>query len=72
MATRKESRHGKRAEGQVVLSFAVAETLKAAINRIARAEGVTPSEWMRLHLRDTVRRSQQAARKPSTAQVAAA
>lgn len=61
------SRHGRRRVGQVVCTFALAESLKREIGRIAFGEGLTPSEWMRLHLRDTVRRHLAAKRAKESA-----
>jgi hypothetical protein len=52
-----ENRHGKRAVGQVVLSFAAHENLKDDIARAAKVTGFkTPSEYMRVKLAAQVRR----------------
>lgn len=50
------SRHGLRAPGQTVVTFALPLSLKNEIRKIARADGATPSDWMRVTLRDRVRR----------------
>ena len=50
------TRHGKRALGTVVISFPLPQGMKKAINRIARDDGHTASEWLRITLRDVVRR----------------
>lgn len=51
-----DTRHGKRRPGQVVVTFAMPEGLKREIGKLSSDDGVTPSEWMRMKLRDTVRR----------------
>ena len=46
----------RRAPGIVMLSFPAPEKLKKEITRLARAEGHTNSEWMRLKLWALIRR----------------
>jgi hypothetical protein len=60
---RPDSKHGKRAKGQVVVTFATAESLKLEIAKLAKKEGITPSEWMRTALRERARRSFAAMRR---------
>lgn len=62
----KETRHGKRRHGTVMLSFPVPESLKRDIRKLARADGHNVSEWLRIQLRNIARRSA-AASKARTA-----
>lgn len=67
MSNSLESRHGKRAPGIVVATFGIPKSLKSDIKRIAFREGCTPSEWMRMKLRESVRRHYAALKNsPST------
>lgn len=50
------TRKTRRAPGVVMLSFPAPEKLKKEITRLARAEGHTNSEWMRLKLWALIRR----------------
>lgn len=52
-----ESRHGKRAPGQVVLSVSLPAALKREIERLAEADHRTVAAWVRIRLQDSVRRS---------------
>jgi hypothetical protein len=52
----------KRADGVVMMSFPGPEALKREITKLARAEGHTNSEWMRIKLWSVVRRSKAAKR----------
>jgi hypothetical protein len=56
----KESRHGKRADGIVMMTFPVPEKLKREIRRAAYADGVTASEWLRIQSQAGVRRQKMA------------
>jgi hypothetical protein len=53
---KKQSRHNVLADGNTLISFVIPLSLKREINRIAAADGVTPSEFMRQMARNTVRR----------------
>jgi hypothetical protein len=61
-----KNRHGLRKPGTVLITFPVDESLKRTIGRIAFDDGHTVSEWIRIQLRNVVRRSQ-AARKARAA-----
>lgn len=56
MKNANESRHGKRADGVEVATFGIPRALKSDIKKLAKEEGCTPSEWMRIKLRESVRR----------------
>ena len=57
------SRHGKRAQGMVLISFAAHESLKKAVKRLAKAEKITPSEWMRRRTTEHVQKGLAALKK---------
>ncbi len=54
--TPQSSRHGKRKDGIVVMTFPVPEKLKRNIRRLAYAEGHTVSEWLRIQCEAICRR----------------
>lgn len=60
--TPKVSRHGKRADGMVIVTFPCSEALKNECAALAEKDSRSLSAWLRLKLQDSVRRSR-AARK---------
>lgn len=57
-----ETRHGKRAEGVVAITFTAPESLKADCEALAQKDDRALSAWIRLQLQSITRRSR-AARK---------
>lgn len=63
VAQKAQTRHGKLAEGNSVISFAAPKALKNRIKVLAKKDRRKPSDWLRIHLERVVSRSEAASKK---------
>ncbi len=60
MAKSNKTRHGKRAEGTTSLTFVLSKTTKAELKAMAKAQGRTLSNLLKVKCSEFVRRSRSA------------